>query len=69
MTVIQLIVLIQLTIMTGMLYQSGEIISADIGEPFIIEEIENLLYACTYINTKLSFLMEKEKFDKLLTKA
>jgi len=33
------------------------------GYPFVVRDIDRLFYACCYINSNQSFLMEKEKFD------
>lgn len=37
-----------------------------LGKPFVIRDIDPLFYACDYLNSNLSFLVEKEKFYKSL---
>lgn len=39
-----------------------------LGNPFYIRDIDRLFYACSFINSGKSFLMEKEKFDVMLNK-
>ncbi|OEF98081.1 hypothetical protein BHF71_03415 [Vulcanibacillus modesticaldus] len=36
------------------------------GKPFYLRDIDPLFYACCYLDSDLSFLMEKGKFYKAL---
>ncbi|GBF10458.1 hypothetical protein TEPIDINF_001552 [Tepidibacillus infernus] len=38
------------------------------GKPFELRDIDRLFYACCYLDSNQSFLMEKEKFDVAIVK-
>ncbi len=47
---------------------TGKVYQMNYGDPFILKNIDRLFYACKYVHTKDSFLMDKEKFEIAITK-
>ena len=44
----------------------GKTYQMHVGKPFVLRDIDRLFYACNYMNSNKSFLMEKEKFEQFL---